>query len=127
MKDENRKAVDVVKISKLGDRWIVRPARVYVAPGDDVIFATEGTAVTICIPKAELFEIPEAGATLGKMLTFEIGRGAHGSIKIKNGKVAAELKRETKRIKCPYAVYCRDGDDFAEGASSPVMIIDNPP
>ncbi|MCK4297201.1 MAG: hypothetical protein KAX28_11165 [Candidatus Marinimicrobia bacterium] len=90
----------------------VNPGRLCVKSGEEVIFEAKNTTTTIWIPNAEeLFENGE------KHLIFDIENGD----KSKTFKVEKDLERGKEY---PYAVYCENSDDFAEGNTSPRMIIE---
>ena len=91
---------------------VARPGRLFVMPGDDVKFTTKNTGVTIWIPNAkELFGI---GA---EYFLFDIERDGES-------KILTVSEGLAKGREYPYAVYCRDGNDFAEGNTAPRMIIE---
>jgi len=88
------------------------PGRLHVKAGDSVEFGAENTNTTIWIPNAEeLFGIRE------KPLIFDIKSGG----KSETFTVMQDLP-EGKEY--PYAVYCENSNDFAEGNTSPRMIIE---
>ena len=87
------------------------PGHLGVESGEEVIFEAKNTNTTIWIPNAEelfgreehlVFDI-ESG---GKSETFTVKQG------LPKGK------------EYPYAVYCENSNDFAEGNTSPRMIIE---
>ena len=88
------------------------PGHLHVKAGDSVEFGAENTNTTIWIPNAkELF------GDKREHLIFDIKSGG----KSKTFKVEKDLERGKEY---PYAVYCENSDDFAEGNTSPRMIIE---
>ena len=88
---------------------VVQPGHQYLRVGDKVIFTTHRTAARIHIPNIEaLFGIDD------KWIMVE-----------KNGQSDEFTVQECPRGKYPFVVYCPDGNDFAEGCTSPRMIIED--
>ena len=91
---------------------LARPGRLYVMPGDNVKFTTRNTAATIWIPNAE-----ELFGVKAEYFLFDIERDGESEIlTVREGL--------PKGREYPYAVYCREGSDFAEGNTAPRMIIE---
>jgi len=127
MKDENDKPVKAVTIWRQNEKWFVTPGTVKVGQGEDVIFTTQGTQASILIPKGRLFETPAAGTgtVSGDVIILAVARDGQTKVTAKKGSGAKPLVAKPW-IKCRYAVYCHQDEDFAEGSSSPIMLIEPP-
>ncbi len=90
-------------------RHVIQPGHQYLRVGDTVIFETRGTAARIYIPRVKaLFGIDDEWITVGQ-------KGHSDEFTV----------QECPHEKYPYVVYCKDGNDFAEGGTSPAMIIED--
>ena len=90
-------------------KHVVQPGHQYLRVGDTVIFTTHRTAVRIHIPRVQaLFGIENEWIIVGK-----------------NGRSDEFTVQECPRGKYPFVVYCADGNDFAEGGTSPAMIVED--
>jgi len=88
------------------------PGRLGVKIGEEVIFEAENTNTTIWIPNAnELF------GTKGEYLIFDIKSGGESE-------TFTVMQGLPEGKEYPYAVYCENSNDFAEGNTSPRMIIE---
>jgi len=85
------------------------PGVCYIEAGDKVVFCGVNTAVTVFIPKSPFVE----GGR--RNLVFSLKRREERVF------VVGEKVREGDEY--PYAVYCSNGNDFAEGGSPPRMIV----
>lgn len=90
---------------------VVRPGHLYVNSGDNVIFTSDQVDSLFFIPNAqELF-----GVEKDSLVLF-----------IPAGSESVEFTVQPE-LPCgkeyPYAVYCKDCNDFAEGGSPPRMIL----
>jgi len=123
------RTVVVIRISgikrKRGTKWVVRPGRAHVAPGQQIAFRVAGTAAAILIPKPKLFETLGGGRVSGGVLVLPVRNDGAAHIRVKDGARVRPRKSRTP-IECRYAVYCGAGEDFAVGNSSPAIIIDPP-
>ncbi|MBL7136264.1 MAG: hypothetical protein ISS81_06695 [Candidatus Marinimicrobia bacterium] len=112
MKASKQKRVQIIFDSRsVRKPRFARPGRLGVKSGEEVIFEAENTNTTIWIPNAEeLFG-------RGEHLVFDIESG---------GKSETFTVMPRLRIgkEYPYAVYCENSNDFAEGNTSPRMIIE---
>ena len=132
-----------VRIISHGRKNIVWPPCVVVRQGETLTFKAINTEATVFLPKPELFEFegnprPSAGEGMA---------ASRGVFKVKDRPVAVKVKlrsapagvapggkepAEDVRVACslptiyPYAVYCENGNDFAQGNSSPIMILEPP-
>lgn len=88
-----------------------QPGHLYARPGDTIQFVPRNTGVTIYIPNAnQLF----AGLSQDDLI-----------IRLDPGQPSQPYSISyTDNRRFPYAVYCHDGNDFAEGGTSPAVIID---
>lgn len=90
-------------------KHVVRPGHQYVSAGDKVIFKTMRTAARIFFPKAaELFvELKDNWITVEE-------NDQSDPLTIKDGSSG----------KYAYVAYCNNGEDFAEGGSTPRIIVE---
>jgi len=90
---------------------VVRPGHLYVSSGDKVIFTSDQVDSLFFIPNAsELFGVKEEYFVLSIL-----AGGAPQAFTVQRGLPCGQ--------EFPYAVYCRDCNNFAEGGSPPRMII----
>jgi len=91
-------------------KHVIQPGHLYLKRGDKVVFMTRGTAAKIFIPRADiLFGIP-------KNSIIDVSGSGHS--------VAFNVQRNAPTGWYPYSSYCKNGNDFAEGGTSPGMIVD---
>ena len=98
-------------------RLAVLPPLLYLHQGDSVVFSTKRTKAVFYIPNGTiLFKMePDSEEIIddGLIINVEAGQSSPSYIvKEKEGEF-------------PYAVYCSAGNDFAEGYSSPKMIVED--
>jgi hypothetical protein len=112
---------------------VVWPPYVVVKPGEDIIFKTVGTSAKVFLAKPEAFNSVKAtgldAGTVGQTITV----GTHGvRIRVKgepsfaSAAAAVEGSLNLPYGVYPYAAYCGTPNDFAEGNSSPVILIEPP-
>ncbi len=132
-----------VRIISHGSKNIVWPPCVIVKEGETVTFKAVNTEAKVFLPRPELFEFednprPSGGGSMA---------ASRGVLKVKDRPVAVKVKLrsasagvapggkeppEEVRVASslptiyPYAVYCENGNDFAEGNSAPFMVIEPP-
>ncbi len=95
-----------IRIIKRGNiKCTVVPAHVFLNPLDRVVFHAMGADMVVLIPD-DIFTETEH--------RFEVLDGQTSSEK--------EIKTGAQGVH-PYAVYCADHQDFAEGNSPPTMIV----
>lgn len=126
----------VVTIFTYRDRNVVWPPCVVLKPGEEVVFKSVNTAATVFLPRPELFAVASgatataAAASAAPGITLSLSGNAGGArIKIKGQPYAVgggSAPGNPAPGVYPYAVYCKNANDFAEGNSSPVMIIEPP-
>jgi plastocyanin len=108
---------------------VVVPATVKVEPGDTVEFIVLGDSVAVFFPHRDFFDQGQN--------TFEAGEKTRGKLEVMHKQLGAappdrgEAWQEYwKDLGLPrelhYAVYSYRAHDFAEGHSSPVMLIEPP-
>ena len=90
-------------------RHFAEPGHVHIEAGDEVVFCGVNTTVTVFIPKNPFVE----GGR--RDLVFSLKRRERKVF------IVGEKVREGEEY--PYAAYCRNGNDFAEGGSPPRMIV----
>jgi len=92
--------------------FVTSPGKQHVKKSDTVMFLAQGTNSVIFIPNAnQLFDVASDS------LTIELKSGNQtGSYTVSNNVASGD--------DFPYAVYCDGDNDFAEGGSSPRIIID---
>ncbi len=133
-----------VRIISYRGRNVVWPPYVIVKLGETIVFKAVNTEATVFLPKPELFEFENDTGQKG-----EKGAPARkGVVKVKDKPVSVKVRRKPQSRKLaeghdqatpveksyepsvpgiyPYAVYCKTGNDFAEGNTSPIMIIEPP-
>ena len=113
MKASKQKRVQIIFDSRsVRKPRFARPGRLGVKSGEEVIFEAKHTNTTIWIPNAkELF------GDKREHLVFDIKSGGKSeTFTVKQGL--------PKGKEYPYAVYCENSNDFAEGNTSPRMIIE---
>jgi hypothetical protein len=129
----NEKEVLIITVNGKNVVW---PPYLVVKKLDSVVFRGVNTSATVVLPKPGLFEEEEPEETKSGLagLSFRVDKGKKKRIKVRKN---AQLRDFPGRIKetandypvpgiYPYAVYCEDGNDFAVGNSSPVIIIEPP-
>ena len=87
----------------------VRPGQLYVRDGDEVFFSTRKTDIEIFFPQ-QTKELLKAPSNVIKMKSID--------------PPVAFTIHKSEEGKFPYAVYCKEGNDFAEGGSAPAMIVE---
>jgi len=91
---------------------VVWPPYVVVTPGDEIVFKAVNTTAMVFFPNGGIFEAHRSG----EAITLPVG-GEQPKLKVRDGASPGLY---------PFSVYCENGPDFAEGNSSPVMIIEPP-
>ena len=129
-----------VLIFNYGGKNVVWPPYVVVKQGEEVVFIAVNTDATVFFPKSGMLEADGTaappslgpGKAKGKGITLAVGK-KRGRIKVKKMAPLIRLSKDARTKKdyplpgiYPYSVYCRDGNDFAEGNTSPIMIIEPP-
>lgn len=92
--------------------FVAAPGAEHVGKSDEIMFVTRGTHATIFIPNADKFLDGE-----GSTVVIEAAPG-HQTRTFQIAAAAPSGKE------FPYAVYCEDDNDFAEGGSTPRFIIE---
>ena len=87
----------------------VRPGHLYVSNGDEVIFLSNKTDMQIFLPPLTKTLLQ----TDNNVITIHKGKTREFTI----------MDPKTEDSRFPYAVYCLEGNDFAEGGSVPQMIV----
>jgi len=124
----------VVMIFNHGGKNMVWPPCLLVKPGEKVAFKVANPGTRVYFPEREIFDqtgsqnLSETGrgtmlnlGSDGMTLTVRSQPDLQTLANRVSGSVGAQLPRVY-----PYSVYCSCGNDFAEGHSSPVMIIEPP-
>jgi len=126
-KEEESKTVTVNVLCYNGKN-IVWPPVAVVDGGDTVRFHAVNTDATIFIQSALSFEGMESDKEL-----FELPKRHTLDLKVKPNvkadKSSADLSTEGQDAVggvYPYSVYCKDANDFAEGNSNPMILIEPP-
>ena len=97
---------------------VVWPPYVVVTPKEEVVFKVVNTAATVFFPNRRIFEKHEkAGAADGGMVI---------RLTLEDPPITLKVKDGARLGAYPFSVYCESGQDFAEGNSSPVMILEPP-
>jgi len=91
------------------DRQVI-PGNLYVSRGDTVIFSSRDTYVEIFFPDQTKYLLKAPNV-------IEIKAGGHS-----DPYTIHDIKSDDEKF--PYAVYCREDNDFAEGNSCPAMIVE---
>jgi plastocyanin len=129
-------ATQCVRIVRRKEGRFVVPAYVVANPGDTIEFKIMGHDAT-----ATVF-IPDAVVSDGKKRVYDVAPGNPAYVEVMVGELRKiqdarskgdmtekQAKQHWKDIgvpgEFPYAVYCHDVRDFAEGGSSPVMIVED--
>jgi hypothetical protein len=129
-----------VRIRWYGGKWVVTDGKVKVKHGEKMVFMAEDTDATIFIPKPEMFEddvtednqpvnLPQQGRKTDAWMVLRVSKGAKSAVTVRSqSKLGESAPRVdyTVDVQCPYAVYCKQGNDFAEGNTAPIMIISPP-
>lgn len=120
------------------EKSVVWPPYAIVAEGDTVIFRAVNTAAQVSLPKPALLEdvtesvISKIDTTLGEVASFRIKKKGKRRFKIRGkGDLGSIIAPEIVRGydlpgAYPYSVYCEERGEYAEGGSSPVMLIEPP-
>ena len=113
MKASEQKRVQIIFDSRNEVKpRLANPGRLRVKSGEEVVFEAENTNTTIWIPNAE-----ELFGIRGEHLIFDIESGGQSeTFMVMQG---LPIGKEY-----PYAVYCENSNDFAEGNTAPRMIIE---
>ena len=94
-------------------RQVVQPGHQYVHADDTIQFAPRNTDVIIFIPNAkDLF----VGIDKDYLII---------PLAMNDPPPAFTIKHVKNRRIFPYAVYCKSGNDFAEGGTSPGIIVED--
>jgi hypothetical protein len=122
-----------IVIASFGGKSVVWPPVLVVKPGEEIQFKAVGTSATVFLPKPDAFRDVDALGAPAAPTRSVVAVGAQGvKIKVKGqaatalGASAASAAGSPAPGIYPYAVYCKASNDFAEGNSSPVMIIEPP-
>lgn len=90
-------------------KHVVQPGHQYVSRGDEIRFRTKNTTATVFIPKAmELFNLKTQWINVDQ-----------------NGHTETLIVQNCNLGKYAYAAYCDIGEDFAEGGTSPAVIVED--
>jgi hypothetical protein len=100
-----------VRIIKRQNRYTVHPGNLQVDKGDQVNFRVFQSNATVLVPNDLL--VDAAGAVVS---AIPLTAGVKSADYTVNPRVPDGAY--------PYAIYCKDGNDFAEGNSPPTMIIE---
>jgi len=100
---------------------IVHPSPLFVTCEDSIEFKAINTALTIFFPKEKLFVDEKPYMKLDPQ---QEKYPRVGKVTLKNKKALENLNFKIPGS-YPYAVYCENMNDFAEGNSSPSMIIED--
>lgn len=92
--------------------FVTSPGKEHVRKSDQIVFLPQGTNAVIFIPNADI--LLDTGES-----TLVLAASAGHQTKAFS---IAETVESGKEF--PYAVYCVDDNDFAEGGSTPRFIID---
>lgn len=107
-----------IRVFVHGGKGRVEPGHLVVKPHDTLEFVTINTDASFFFPD------PGVVAAVRKGVNPRFG-----DLKLKPAKTSApmvfEVIKETGGVH-PFAVFCAATNDFAEGHSSPMMIIDDP-
>ena len=125
-----------VNILSAGGKNVVWPPYLVVKEGETVVFRAVNTSATIHLPKPAVL-VDDTGnidTQTTEGIVFQVGAGTRKRFKarkrdtkFKNWLKAKKLTKEYPiRGAYAYSVYCQEGGDFAEGNSSPVMILEPP-
>jgi len=124
----------VVMIFNHGGKNLVWPPCLLVKPGEKVTFKVANPGTRIYFPEREIFD------ETGSQSLSDTGRGtmlnlgsdgmtltvrSQPDLQTLASQVSGSASAQLPRV-YPYSVYCSCGNDFAEGHSSPVMIIEPP-
>jgi hypothetical protein len=100
-----------VRIIKRQNRYTVHPANLQVQKGEQVNFRVFQSNATVLVPNDLL--VDAAGAVVS---AIPLTAGVKSADYTVNSRVPDGAY--------PYAIYCKDSNDFAEGNSPPTMIIE---
>lgn len=92
--------------------FVASPGKMHVKKSEKIMFQAQGTNAVIFIPNANKF-LDTNESTL--VIDASSGRQTHSFTLSDNPSSGAEF---------PYAIYCDGDNDFAEGGSTPRIIID---
>jgi hypothetical protein len=124
-----------VRIINTGGKNIVWPPCLVLTHGDEFEVYAVNTSATVTLPMPAWFEdlSGEFETNTEKGVSFRLNKGKSKKFKVRKkteldklpgGKTLAKRHKPPKTF--PYAVYCDEGNDFAVGFSSPVMLIEPP-
>lgn len=124
----------VVVIMSYGGKTMVWPPCVVVRPGEEVVFKCLNTPAAVFLPKPEIFTVGAALASTSTAagVTMSLSSNqAVGKLKVKGETISVGGKTTYAPGSAapgvyPYSAYCKSPNDFAEGNSSPVIIIEPP-
>jgi hypothetical protein len=133
--EETKGRWKTVRIINTGGKNIVWPPCVVLTPGDDLEIYAVNTDATVTVPMPAWFDNLDADfeTNTEKGVSFRLNKGKSKKFKVRKkadleklpgGKALAKKHGLPKTF--PYAVYCDEGNDFAVGFSSPVMLIEPP-
>jgi hypothetical protein len=131
-----------VNIFSVGGKNVVWPPYLLLKWGETVVFRAVNTPVTMHLPMPALLgHWPEKNEeTIATLKTdgimFKIPAGGLKRFRVRDRKFDKKLKKWIKdnklsrayptRTVCAYSAFCEEVGDFAEGNSSPVMILEPP-
>ena len=99
---------EVVEFILEGGKLYADPPTLWVSRYDSVRFTSKVTEGTLFFPKLDFFQ-----GTNERLIDFSM-----------NGQVELQINEKVpEKEETPYACYCAIGNDFAEGSSSPRIII----
>ena len=123
----------VVMIFNHGGKNIVWPPCILVKPGEKLTFKVAAPGSRIYFPEREIFNETgtRAVTAVGRGVMVNLGpTGTSLTVRPQGSlqKMASKTEEQVVNIPrvYPYSVYCSCGNDFAEGHSSPVLIIEPP-
>lgn len=101
-----------LRVIKRQGKCTVHPANLQVQKGETINFRVFGTDATVFAPNDILIEV----GTNRPVQVLDLAHGGPGKDCIVNPKISDGAY--------PYAIYCKGVNDFAEGNSSPTMIVE---
>ena len=128
-----------VNIFSVGGKNVVWPPYLFVKEDEAVCIRAVNTSVTILLPKPAVLWDPAEKLEMmsNEGVLFQIPAGGCKWFVARDRKKDTKFTRWLKTKKLtkeypvrgayPYSVYCDKGGDFAEGNSSPVMLVEPPP
>jgi len=123
----------VVMVYNHRGKNMVWPPCVLVKPGETVTFKVAAPGSRVYFPEREVFkETGTRGMTaIGRGVMVNLGQdGTTLTVRPERSlrRMAGKAKQPAASLPrvYPYSVYCSCGNDFAEGNSSPILIIEPP-